>query len=303
MTDRISELRASLDSFAQRRPSLWTQSACGVTRSGCEIPVILERDAYLPSARRARVLLVSGLSGRDVDVGQAMEALEIFASSGQRYAGGVALSAVPCGNPDGLALGVVADNGAGGDPSTGYPPEGNFFFDSRDPEKRYLWRWICFQAPDLVLEVQSGDRVRWEANQAARRLAPAVGAAAMRGDSSLLAALGTGTPGGLGPIPGLRLTAKFTTFLYPVVKHTALSRKKAARRHVPLPDTDPEIHAELPSDVEALLTGLSPLLREVVWMRFVDGFSLPEIAGALKVPLGTVKSRLHNALAALRKKK
>ena len=104
-------------------------------------------------------------------------------------------------------------------------------------------------------------------------------------------------------LPGLRLTAKFTTFLYPVVKHTALSRKKAARRHPPLPDEDPKIHAELPSDIEALLTGLSPLLREVVWMRFVDGFSLAEIAGALKVPLGTVKSRLHNALAALRKKK
>jgi RNA polymerase sigma-70 factor (ECF subfamily) len=35
-------------------------------------------------------------------------------------------------------------------------------------------------------------------------------------------------------------------------------------------------------------------------MRFVDGLSLEEIAAALDIPLGTVKSRLHNALNALR---
>jgi DNA-directed RNA polymerase specialized sigma24 family protein len=36
-------------------------------------------------------------------------------------------------------------------------------------------------------------------------------------------------------------------------------------------------------------------------MRFVDGFSLNEIAVSLDIPLGTVKSRLHHALARLRK--
>ena len=186
---------------------MWTRSACGVTRCQREIPALLDRDAYLPSARRARVLLVSGLSGRTSDVARAVAALDLFASSGQRFAGDVALSAVPCGNPDGLALATGTGNGAGGDPSIGYPPEGNFFFDKSDPETRYLWRWICFQAPDLVLEVLSGDRVRWEANEGAMRLAPAVGAVGMRNDTSLLAALGRGTPDGLGPIPGLRLTA------------------------------------------------------------------------------------------------
>ena len=207
MTDRLLELEGFLDSLVQRRPSLWNRSACGVTRSQREIPALLDRDAYIPSARRARVLLVSGLSGRTSDVARAIAALDLFASSGQRFADGVALSAVPCGNPDGLALATGTGNGSGGNPSTGYPPEGNFFFDQSDPETRYLWRWICFQAPDLVLEVLSGDRVRWEANHAATRLAPAVGAVDMRNDASLLAALGRGTPDGLGSIPGLRLTA------------------------------------------------------------------------------------------------
>jgi len=35
-------------------------------------------------------------------------------------------------------------------------------------------------------------------------------------------------------------------------------------------------------------------------MRFVDGMSLLEIAASLSIPEGTVKSRLHNALATLR---
>ena len=196
MTDRLLELETFLDSMVQRRPSLWTRSACGVTRRQREIPALLDRDAYIPSARRARVLLVSGLSGRKSDVEAALGALELFAASGQRFADGIALSAIPCGNPDGLMLASETGNGVGGDPSNGYPPQGNFFFHPSDPETRYLWRWIRFQAPDLVLEVLSGDRVRWEANQAARRLAPAVGAAVIQDDSSLLAALGRETPDG-----------------------------------------------------------------------------------------------------------
>ena len=195
-----------MDSLVQRRPSLWSRSACGVTRRQREIPALLDRDAYTPSTRRARVLLVSGLSGRTSDVARAVAALDLFASSGQRFAADIALSAVPCGNPDGLVLAAGTGNGAGGDPGTGYPPEGNFFFDKSDPERRYLWRWIRFQAPDLVLEILSGDRVRWEANRAAVHLSPALGAVDMRNDASLLAALGRETPDGLGLIPGLRLT-------------------------------------------------------------------------------------------------
>ena len=50
-----------------------------------------------------------------------------------------------------------------------------------------------------------------------------------------------------------------------------------------------------------VLAGLPEAHREVLLMRFVDGMSLAEIAEALSVPDGTVKSRLHNAAAALRK--
>ena len=50
----------------------------------------------------------------------------------------------------------------------------------------------------------------------------------------------------------------------------------------------------------AALEVLSDDHREVLLLRFVDGLSLAEIAEALSIPLGTVKSRLHNALAGLR---
>jgi RNA polymerase sigma-70 factor (ECF subfamily) len=49
-----------------------------------------------------------------------------------------------------------------------------------------------------------------------------------------------------------------------------------------------------------VLAGLSEEHREVLLLRFVDGLSLAEIAQASEIPLGTVKSRLHNALDMLR---
>ena len=50
-----------------------------------------------------------------------------------------------------------------------------------------------------------------------------------------------------------------------------------------------------------VLASLSTEQREVLQLRFVDGLSLAEIADAMEIPLGTVKSRLHNALTSLRK--
>ena len=109
----------------------------------------------------------------------------------------IGLSAVPCCNPNGVR-----------DLSTGYPPTDNFFYDAEAPEKRYLWRWICFQGPGLILELRSGESVLWQDNGAGSSLKSALGGSGDLVESgSLLAALGTGSPGGLGPIPGLRLTS------------------------------------------------------------------------------------------------
>lgn len=97
------------------------------------------------------------------------------------------------------------------------------------------------------------------------------------------------------------LRSQMKTFLYPVVKHLAVSRARLSRRQAPLdPRLDPAAPAGKPDDVADLLSGLTDVQQEVVLMRFVDGLDLQAIADALDVPLGTVKSRLHSALEILR---
>jgi rhamnogalacturonyl hydrolase YesR len=151
------------------------------------------------------MLIIGGLSGQSDDVTLVLQALEHFANEGEHLANRIALSAVPCVNFDATASGQPA---ALSDLSSGYPPEGNFYYDAEAPEKRYIWRWACFQAPDLVLEIRSGDAVRWEANDAAGFLPLNIGASYVTDSDSLVGALGQSQPSGLGSIPGLRLMVR-----------------------------------------------------------------------------------------------
>ena len=52
-------------------------------------------------------------------------------------------------------------------------------------------------------------------------------------------------------------------------------------------------------DLRVVLAAVPEIHREVLLMRYVDDMSLEEIAMALSIPLGTVKSRIHNALKML----
>ena len=102
--------------------------------------------------------------------------------------------------------------------------------------------------------------------------------------------------------PGLDLTAKLTTLLYPVAKNTALTLSRKSARF-PAADTAPdELHspAVAETDLDGLLRDLSAEHREVVLLRFVDDLALKDIANVLGIPLGTVKSRLHLAIRQLR---
>lgn len=103
--------------------------------------------------------------------------------------------------------------------------------------------------------------------------------------------------------PGFQLRASLMTFLYPAVKHLAV----AARKRRPAGDPAAALAAQPAresvgrgEDLRVLVEHLPEGQREVLLLRFVDDFSLEEIAVALGVPLGTVKSRLHHAVATLR---
>ena len=110
--------------------------------------------------------------------------------------------------------------------------------------------------------------------------------------------------------PGFVLTASMTTFLYPVVKNLSIAARRKRTRQAQWPDDgtrpDPAApdtidYARQREELSAVLASLAEGQREVLLMRFVDGMSLVEIGQALGVPEGTVKSRLHNAIAMLRR--
>jgi unsaturated rhamnogalacturonyl hydrolase len=190
-----------------------------------------------------RVLLVGGLSGRSEDVTLSLNALEAYLVAADQLRHALALSAVPCGNPDGLALGVAPENGAGGQPENGYPPMDNFFYDAHNPERRYLWRWAGLQAPDLIVEVRAGQTVAWGASATAMALAAALQATRATPPDSFLAALGADlsnglTPNGVGPIPGLRLTTPLAALgaqlnrLWSLLQGASTLRPSPARRRL-----------------------------------------------------------------------
>jgi RNA polymerase sigma-70 factor (ECF subfamily) len=110
--------------------------------------------------------------------------------------------------------------------------------------------------------------------------------------------------------PGFRLTARLTTFLYPAVRSIAIThrrkRERQAGSHPPDPDDPPKDQAAAASptsandDLGTLLASLTDVQREAILMRFVDDMTPTEMAAALEIPVGTVKSRLHGAVERLR---
>ena len=108
--------------------------------------------------------------------------------------------------------------------------------------------------------------------------------------------------------PGFRLTANLKTFLYPAVRNLTIAARRKAGRYQST-EAEQEQLEQIPTaegqansgnDLAVALANLSEEHREVLLLRYVDGLTLAEIAEATDVPLGTVKSRLHNALEALR---
>ena len=100
----------------------------------------------------------------------------------------------------------------------------------------------------------------------------------------------------------LTLSAKLSTFLYPAIRNIALTRRRRTRREVlgDVPDQEGPIPVQSSDELERLVAGLPDGQREVLLLRFVEDMSLLEIAASLEIPTGTVKSRLHHALATLR---
>jgi RNA polymerase sigma-70 factor (ECF subfamily) len=102
-----------------------------------------------------------------------------------------------------------------------------------------------------------------------------------------------------------KATAKFTTFLYTLARH---SWADSCRKEKRLYQSDESIESEesiksldCKLDIEMALGKLSDKLRETVILSVYQGLNYQEIAEVLEIPLGTVKSRMSAAFEELRK--
>jgi RNA polymerase sigma-70 factor (ECF subfamily) len=113
--------------------------------------------------------------------------------------------------------------------------------------------------------------------------------------------------------------ASFTSWLYRLTVNRAIDRRRweARRRASSLGDLSPDaeegafLHGgsesadsrlergEEADRVQAALLRLSPKLRAVAVLRYLEGLTYEELAEALDCSIGTVKSRLNRAHAAL----
>jgi RNA polymerase sigma-70 factor (ECF subfamily) len=110
-------------------------------------------------------------------------------------------------------------------------------------------------------------------------------------------------------LPGLRDGSKLRAWLFGIARRTLMDRLRQDYARSPTIEIDvDEIAADPPAseDEESLqqledaLAELPIIEREVVTLFYLQELSLNEVADALKVPAGTVKSRLFRAKRLLR---
>lgn len=86
-----------------------------------------------------------------------------------------------------------------------------------------------------------------------------------------------------------------------------MNREQEGRPYVDLLEADlpgptaPILDAERSRLVKSVVDSMSPHLREILLLSYFQRLSYNQIADTLHIPLGTVKSRLHTAVAAFAK--
>ncbi|GAA4728595.1 RNA polymerase sigma factor [Phytohabitans rumicis] len=103
--------------------------------------------------------------------------------------------------------------------------------------------------------------------------------------------------------------SRVTTWLFGVARRQAYYRLRGTPPPAPMQPVDHPDHAPGPDELAIAAAGGTPVAeavrrlpdhhREVIGLVFVAGLPLADVAEILGVPVGTVKSRLHHARAAL----
>jgi RNA polymerase sigma-70 factor (ECF subfamily) len=105
--------------------------------------------------------------------------------------------------------------------------------------------------------------------------------------------------------------AKFSTLVYQVARNISidvLRRKRRSTAKITLMrqpnDTPSEFFEkeEVMGELRSEIAKLTEQQREILILRFGQGLSYDEIRDILGIPLGTVQSRIHNSISALRER-
>ena len=110
-------------------------------------------------------------------------------------------------------------------------------------------------------------------------------------------------------LPGLIQAAAFLPWLYRIAHNRCIRMMR--RPHPALTSLEElDVADELADEVEftaddaevvhAAMSQLGDVHREVLLLRFLEDMGYDEIANVLQCPVGTVRSRIHNAKSALR---
>lgn len=99
----------------------------------------------------------------------------------------------------------------------------------------------------------------------------------------------------------LRNEAYFRTWITRILINACYDTQRKRRRVIPLDEVAERAAAASPDPTLTLaLEALPEKLRLPLSLHYLEGFSVEEIARILRIPAGTVKSRLHQARNQLR---
>jgi RNA polymerase sigma-70 factor (ECF subfamily) len=97
-------------------------------------------------------------------------------------------------------------------------------------------------------------------------------------------------------------------YLFGIARHLSQAAwtKRAENKTIPFDPAVNDIampaHDERISAARETIAALEPIQREILDLRFSQGLAYAEIAEALGIPIGTVRSRLHHAVAEVRRR-
>ncbi len=197
-------LESALHNLVKQRLGTSDLSYCGITKNGYQIPVLLHKSAYDFAADCSRILIIGGINGTDGHVQLTLNAIKTITSHCNDF-NALSISYIPCLNYDAY-IGNLQTPKDQTKLTHGFSPHNNYFFDPEVPESRYIWRWVTYQAPDLVIELSLGESIRIELNKAAPGFIADMDTVDTVSDDSLVGALGQEYESSPESIPGVRIT-------------------------------------------------------------------------------------------------